>query len=144
MLVAKRAFAYFRKIFVYLFKIFGCAGSLLFLGQLFSSCSKQGLLSSYDVQPLYCGGFSCCGAQALRTHELHYLWLVGFRVRAQYLWHMYLAAPWHMGSSWARDGTCVPCIGRWILYRWTTRADLATVYKLTSSFISCGLVKVKS
>ena len=64
MLVAKRAFAYFRKMFIYLFKIFGCAGSLVFLGQLFSSCSNQGLLSSCNVQTFYCGGFSCCGAQA--------------------------------------------------------------------------------
>ena len=103
-------------LFVYLLKIFGCAGSLFFLAQLFSSCSKQGLLSSCSVQAFYCGGFSC-RAQALRTHMHQYLWLVGFRVRAQYLWHMYLAAPWHVGSSWARNGTRVPCIGRWILYR---------------------------
>ena len=25
-----------------------------------------------------------------------------------------------MGSSWTRDGTCVPCIGRWIPIQWTT------------------------
>ena len=141
MLVANRAFAYFRKMFIYFFKIFGCAGSLVFLDQLFSSCSNQGLLSSCNVQTFYCGGFSCCGAQALRTHRLQYLWLVGFRVRVQYLWHMHLTAPWHLGSSWTRDGAHVPCIGRWILYHRTIRAVLATVYRLTSSFILCGLVK---
>ena len=27
----------------------------------------------------------------------------------------------HVGSSPNRDGTCVPCIGRWILNHWTTR-----------------------
>ena len=27
-------------------------------------------------------------------------------------------------SSWTRDQTPVPCIGRWILYHWTTREVL--------------------
>ena len=31
----------------------------------FSSCSKQGLLSSCGARASHCGGFSCCGAQAL-------------------------------------------------------------------------------
>ena len=26
-----------------------------------------------------------------------------------------------VGSSWSRDWTCIPCIGRWILNHWTTR-----------------------
>ena len=34
---------------------------------------------------------------------------------------MGLIAPWHVGSSWARDWTCVSCIGRWSLHYWTTR-----------------------
>ena len=34
---------------------------------------------------------------------------------------MGLVALWHMGSSWTRDGTCVPCIGRWILNHCATR-----------------------
>ena len=29
--------------------------------------------------------------------------------------HVGLFAPWHMESSWTRDWTCVPCVGRWIL-----------------------------
>ena len=32
-----------------------------------------------------------------------------------------LGAPRHVGSSQTRDGTYVPCIGRWILSHWTTR-----------------------
>ena len=28
---------------------------------------------------------------------------------------MYFVAPQHVGSSWIRDRTHVPCIGRWIL-----------------------------
>ena len=31
----------------------------------FSSCSEQGLLSNCSVQASHCGGFSCCGAQAV-------------------------------------------------------------------------------
>ena len=34
---------------------------------------------------------------------------------------MGFVAPWHVGSSQTRDGTCVFCIGRQILYRWATR-----------------------
>ena len=44
--------------------IFSCAGSLLLSG-LFSSCGKQGLLSSCSVRASHCGGFFCCGAQAI-------------------------------------------------------------------------------
>ena len=32
-----------------------------------------------------------------------------------------LVAPWHVGSSWIRDGTCVSCTGRQILYHWGIR-----------------------
>ena len=31
-----------------------------------------------------------------------------------------LRCPRHVGFSWARDRTHVPCTGRWILYHWTT------------------------
>ena len=31
-----------------------------------------------------------------------------------------LVAPWLMASSWVRERTRVPCIGRWILNHWTT------------------------
>ena len=39
----------------------------------------------------------------------------------QQLWHMGLVALWHVESSWTRDQTCVPCIGRQIFNHWTTR-----------------------
>ena len=32
------------------------------------------------------------------------------------------------GSSWPRDGSCISCIGRWILYRWTTWETLCLYY----------------
>ena len=69
----------------------------------FSSCSKQELLSSCYVQSSHCCSYSCCRAQA------------------QYLCCSGLVAPRHVVSSQARDQTGVPCIGRWILYHWTTR-----------------------
>ena len=46
-------------------------------------------------------------------------------MQAQLLWCMGLAALCHVGSSQARDQTCVPCIARWILNHWTTREGLA-------------------
>ena len=38
----------------------------------------------------------------------------------------------HVGSSPNRDGTCVPCIGRWILNHWTTRKSIHLQYMCLS------------
>ena len=68
---------------IYLF-IFGRAGSLLLHG-LFSSCSKQRLLSSCGGQASHGSGFSCCGAWALGTLT----WVVaayGLRSCGCWLW----------------------------------------------------------
>ena len=43
---------------------------------------------------------------------------------------MGLAAPWHVESSQTRDRTCVPCIGRWILYHWTTKEVHGLFFKV--------------
>ena len=40
------------------------------------------------------------------------------------VWHTDSAAPWPVGSSRIRDQTCVPCIGRRILYLWTPKEAL--------------------
>ena len=48
-----------------------------------------------------------------RTHGLQYLWCTG------------LVAPHHVGFSWTRDQTHVPCIGRWILNHWNTSEILS-------------------
>ena len=56
-----------------------------------------------------------CRAQTLRHMDLVVV-APGSGAQAQYLWHTGLVDPWHVGSSWIRDGTCVSCIGRWILY----------------------------
>ena len=47
---------------IYLFIYFGLCW--VFAGLSFS-CTKQGLLSSCSARASHCGGFSCCGAQAL-------------------------------------------------------------------------------
>ena len=51
------------------------------------------------------------GASLVAEHRQHGL---------QYLMCTGLVALWHVGSSWTRDRTYVPCIGRWILNPWTT------------------------
>ena len=48
---------------------------------------------------------------------------------------MGLVAPRYVGSSWTRDGTHVPCIGRWILNHWTTREVLLFPF-LTHMFLT--------
>ena len=68
-------------------------------------------------------GLHCC----MRA----FLWLqkVGATLSCMGLvasWHV---APWHVGSSWTRDRTCVSCIGRWILYHRATREALSSLYK---------------
>ena len=75
---------------------------------LFSSCGERGLLL-----------IAACGLLiALASLVEHGLWDAGLnrfgsRVLAhRLLWHTGLAAPWHVGSSRARDGTCTCCIGR--------------------------------
>ena len=70
------------------------------------------LLRSTGSRP---AGFSSCGMQAQQ------LWLAGSRVQSQQLWYTSLVAPRHAGSSWARDRTHVPCIGRRILNHCATR-----------------------
>ena len=62
-----------------------------------------------------CAGFSSCGTWAQQ------LWLAGSRVQAQQLWCTGLVALRHVGFSWTRARTRVPCIGRQILNHCATR-----------------------
>ena len=71
----------------------------------FLSCGEQG--SPQGARPSH-AGLSCC------EHGPYSLW-------PQELWRTGLIAPWRVGSSWTKNQTCVPCIGRWILNHWTTR-----------------------
>ena len=67
-------------------------------------------------------GFSSCGTQP------QLLWLVGSRAQAQQLWHMGLVALRHLGSSWTRARTGIPCIGRRILNHCATREAQYMLY----------------
>jgi len=46
----------------------------------------------------------------------------------QQLWHMGLAALWHVESFWTRDQIRVPGVGRGILYHFTTREVLIWLF----------------
>ena len=102
-----------------------CAGfSLRWLLQLRSTGSRRAGFSSCSrrAQQLWLVCFSSCGMQA------QLLWLMGSRVQAQQLWCTGLVAPQHVGSSWTRARTRVPCIGRRILNHCTTREALLKLF----------------
>ena len=52
---------------------------------------------------------------------------------------MDLAAPEHLESSQNRGRTHVPCIGRQILKRWTTREVLSDIFKWRGGIIGVRL-----
>ena len=117
-------FYFFRQVFlknIYLFNlfIFDCIGSLL-LCVGFLQLQRVGVTLCCGAWASHCSGFSCGGARALGT-QAQQLWLTGSRAQAQQLWCMGLVVPRHVGSSWKRDRTHVPCIGRWILNHCATR-----------------------
>ena len=77
-----------------------------------------------NMQASHCGGFSCCRAQALGltgsvvgSSQAREHWLSSCGKQA-------LVALQHVGSSWTRDQTQVPCVGKWILKYRTTRKVL--------------------
>ena len=70
-----------------------------------------------------------------RAHGLQYLWLQASRAQAQQLWCSGLVALWHLGSSWARDQTHVPCTGRWILNYWITKKAPNSLYSSQHLFL---------
>ena len=131
-------FFFFKKLIYFIYFIFGCVGSsLLCMG--FLQLRRAGATLCFGVRVSHCGGFSCCGAQALGAWASVFVacglsgvarglqsvgsavWLAGCRAQAQQLWHMGLAAPRHVGSSQPRAQTHVPCIGRRILNHCATR-----------------------
>ena len=81
--------------------------------QAFSSCGKQGLLSSCSMWASHCDGFSLLHSTNSRSEDFSSCGL-----SAQQLWRTSLAAPRHAESSLPRDWTHVPCIGRQILNPW--------------------------
>ena len=63
---------------------------------------------------LWCVGFSLWWLLLLRSMGSRCTGFSSCGTRAQQLWCMGLVALQHVGSSWTRARTCVPCIGRQI------------------------------
>ena len=80
-----------------------------------SSCRNVGLLSSCGAWTSHRGAFSYCRARALGR--------MGFSNCTSWA----LLPPWHVESSWIRDPTPTPCIGRQILNHWTAWEVLCTL-----------------
>ena len=100
--------------FIYLF-IFGCVGCLL-LQAGFSLVAGSGGYSS-----LRCAGFSLQWLLLLQSTGSRHMGFNSCGTQAQQLWLTGLVAPRHVGSSWTRARTHVPCFGRWILNHCATR-----------------------
>ena len=93
--------------FIYL----GYAGSLLPRG-LFSSFGQRMLLRSCDAQTSHCGGFSGCGAQpsGAAASGLSSWGPQALEHRLSSCGTWASAAPWHVGSLWARDSPVSPAL----------------------------------
>ena len=115
-----------RSFFSLVFKFQSCfflvALGLCCCTQAFSSCSKQGLLSR-GAGASHGSGFSCCRAQVLSSCKGSVDVVHG------------LSCSRHVESSWIRIRTRVPCIGRRIPTRCTTRKVLFKYY-LSSNVIN--------
>ena len=95
-------------LFIYLFiYLFLAALGLRCWLPAFSHFAERGLVSGYGAWASHWGGFSCCGAQAL-GHS-------GFSSGGA---RAYLQ---HVGSSWTRYQTRVPCTDRQIPNHCTPR-----------------------
>ena len=78
----------------------------------FSSCNKQGLLSSGDAQASHCSDFLCCGA-----------WVLG--ARASVVVAQGLSCPEARGIFLSQGLNPCPLQWQCILNHWTTREALA-------------------
>ena len=82
------------------------------------------------------GGYSLLQCTGFSWEWLLFSHSLGSRAcRLQQLWCMGLVALWHVGSSWIRDRTRVPCIGGQILNPWTIREALNHAF-LTRSILT--------
>ena len=66
----------------------------------------------------------------------HGFFRCGSRARAQQLWRSGLVVLRQVESSWTRDHTCVPCIGRQILIHCATREVLNILLLAPLTFLS--------
>ena len=84
---------------------------------------------SGDYSLLRCVGFSFRWLLLLQSTGSRRAGFSSCSTQAQQLWLTGLVAPRHVGSSWTRAQTRVPCIGRRILNHCATREALVIVFK---------------
>ena len=101
------------------FFFFGCVGSSL-LRAGFLQLPRAGATLRCGAQASHCSGPLCCG-DWLQVRGPQQLWHTGSRAQAQQLWLTGPVALRHVGSSWTRARTRVPCIGRRIPNHCATR-----------------------
>ena len=89
----------------------------LFLAALGLHCCARAFSSS----GLLIAVASLVAEHGLQARRLSSCGLRALECRLSSWWCMGLVAPWHVGSSWTRARTCVPCIGRRILNHSTTK-----------------------
>ena len=78
--------------------------------------SSRGQLraTSCRLLSLWCMGFSLRWLPLLWSTGSGHMGFSSCSMWAQYLWHTGLVVRRHVESSWTRDQTCVPCVGRQI------------------------------
>ena len=109
------SFLCFKKKIIYLF-IYFCLRWVFIAARGLSLVALSGGYSS-----LRCTSFSLWWLLLLRSTGSRHVGFSSCGMRAQKLWRTGLVAPRHVESSWSRDWTHVPCIGRWILNHCATR-----------------------
>ena len=124
-------------LFYYLFYLFtfGCIGSLLPCAGFLQLWRVRAILSC-GVQASHCSGFSCRIGFSNCGTWVQQLWLAGSRAQAQQLWRVGLVALQHVGSSWTRARTRVPCVGRQILNHCATKEVLVSFFKIRAIVLS--------
>ena len=116
------SFFFFNKFILFIY-LFLAALGLRCCVLAFSSCGEWGLLFVV-VRGLLIAVASLVVERGLQARRLQQLWLAGSRAQVQQPWCTGLVAPRHVGSSWTRARTHVPCIGRRILNHCATREAL--------------------
>ena len=101
---------------LYLFRL-----SQVFTLHMLSLFCQEGATPDCNARDSPCGGFSLVAECRLVS-----VWIqsTGPAVVMQGL-----VVPWHEGSSWPRDWTGVPCIGRQTHYYWATREELISLLR---------------
>ena len=86
-----------------------------------AACGLSLVVARGDYSLLWCTGFSLQCLLLLQSTGSSHVGFSSCSTWAQELWCTGLVALQHVGSSWTRARTCVPCTGRRILNHCTTR-----------------------